>query len=220
VGDRATAPPVAVEWSSWLEWGIVLRRHLSQWNGHHGLSDRCGLHPRYGCGGAIEALVLCLRGEGRSILPSLSEVVWNSSMESYVIACNGDNVPPRVEPMTAAPEPSATGEMLRPLKRYVMNSSLPKKVVSPREKTSHDRHSPSTMTVSTDEGTIETSRGKAHCKSPYLAHQLLVFFTPIRYRVVKITCSYSEVVLRTTKHTIIYPSSGPSLEVIALHLAV
>jgi hypothetical protein len=141
-------------------------------------------------------------------------------MESYVIACNGDNVPPRVEPMTAAPEPSATGEMLRPLKRYVMNSSLPKKVVSPREKTSHDRHSPSTMTVSTDEGTNETSRGKAHCKSPYLAHQLLVFFTPIRYRVVKITCSYSEVVLWTTKHTIIYPSSGPSLEVIALHLAV
>jgi hypothetical protein len=32
--------------------------------------------------------------------------------------------------------------------------------------------------------------------------------------------SYSEVVLRTTKHTIVYPSSGPSLEVIDLCLAV
>jgi hypothetical protein len=35
-------------------------------------------------------------------------------------------------------------------------------------------------------------------------------------RVVKITCSSSEVVLQTTKHIMIYPSSGPSLEVIAL----
>jgi hypothetical protein len=29
--------------------------------------------------------------------------------------------------------------------------------------------------------------------------------------------SYSEVVLQTTKYTKIYPGSGPSLEVIALH---
>jgi hypothetical protein len=34
--------------------------------------------------------------------------------------------------------------------------------------------------------------------------------------VLKITCSSSEVVLRTTKHTMIYPGSGSSLEVIAL----
>jgi hypothetical protein len=38
--------------------------------------------------------------------------------------------------------------------------------------------------------------------------------------VVKITRSNSEVVLRTIKHMIIYPGSGPSLEVIALHLAI
>jgi hypothetical protein len=38
--------------------------------------------------------------------------------------------------------------------------------------------------------------------------------------VVQIMCSYSEVVLRTTKHTIVYPGSGPSLEVIALRPAV
>jgi hypothetical protein len=51
-----------------------------------------------------------------------------------------------------------------------------------------------------DERTIETSRGKAHCKSPFLARQLSVFFTSTRYRVVKIVCS----------------CLGPSLEVIAL----
>jgi hypothetical protein len=39
-------------------------------------------------------------------------------------------------------------------------------------------------------------------------------------RVVKITCSTFEMVLRTTKHTMIYPGSGPSLEVIALHLVI
>jgi hypothetical protein len=71
-----------------------------------------------------------------------------------------------------------------------------------------------------DEGTIEMSRGKARCKSPFLAHELLVFATPANYGVVKIMHSSSVVVLRTMKHTMIYPSSGPSLEVIALRLVV
>jgi hypothetical protein len=71
-----------------------------------------------------------------------------------------------------------------------------------------------------DNGTIETSREKACCKSPYLASELLVFFAMTRYRVVKIMRSCSKVVLRTIKHTIIYPGSGPSLEVIALCPAV
>jgi hypothetical protein len=71
-----------------------------------------------------------------------------------------------------------------------------------------------------DNGTIETSREKARCKSPYLASELSVFFAMTRYRVVKIMYSCSEVVLRTIKHTIIYPGSGPSLEVIALCPAV
>jgi hypothetical protein len=44
----------------------------------------------------------------------------------------------------------------------------------------------------------------------------LVFFTPARYRVVKITCSYFEVVLQTTKHIMVYRGLGPSSEVIAL----
>jgi hypothetical protein len=46
-----------------------------------------------------------------------------------------------------------------------------------------------------------------------------VFFAPARYRVAKITRSSSEVVLRIMKHTVIYPSLGPS-EVIALHPVV
>jgi hypothetical protein len=46
-----------------------------------------------------------------------------------------------------------------------------------------------------------------------------VFWTD-KNRVVKITCSSVEVVLQTTKHTMIYPGLGPSLEVIALHPAI
>jgi hypothetical protein len=64
------------------------------------------------------------------------------------------------------------------------------------------------------------SRGKAHCKSPMLVHQLSVFFAPARYRVVKIMCSCFEVVLRTIKNyknTIVYLGSGPCYKVIALH---
>jgi hypothetical protein len=47
-----------------------------------------------------------------------------------------------------------------------------------------------------------------------------VFSAPAQYRVVKITCSRSEVVLRTMKHTIIYPNSCPSSEVIVIRLVV
>jgi hypothetical protein len=78
--------------------------------------------------GAVEALVLCLRGEGRLILPSPSKAVWNSSMESPVMVRSGDGVPLRVELMTAAPELSPMGERLRPLKRSAINSRLPKRI--------------------------------------------------------------------------------------------
>jgi hypothetical protein len=46
-----------------------------------------------------------------------------------------------------------------------------------------------------------------------------VFYTN-KLWVVKITHSSSEVVLQTTKHTMIYSGSSPSLEVIALRLVV
>jgi hypothetical protein len=47
-----------------------------------------------------------------------------------------------------------------------------------------------------------------------------MFFALTRYRVVTIACSCSRwscELWRTTKHTIVYPDSGPSYEVIALH---
>jgi hypothetical protein len=76
--------------------------------------------------GAVEALALFLHRKGRLILPSPSEAMWNYSTESSVMARSGDDVPPRVEPMTAAPEPSPMGEGLRPTKRPALNSRLPK----------------------------------------------------------------------------------------------
>jgi hypothetical protein len=45
-------------------------------------------------------------------------------------------------------------------------------------------------------------------------------FCSDKKRVVKITRSSSEMVLQTTKHTMIYTGSGPSLEVTALHSVV
>jgi hypothetical protein len=97
--------------------------------------------------------------------------------------------------MMAALELPAMAERLMPPKRSVMNSRFPKPMVSPREKISHDRHSPSAAMVSIDGGSIGTSIGKACCNSPFLASQVLLFFAPARYRVVKIARSYSKMVL-------------------------
>jgi hypothetical protein len=92
-------------------------------------------------------------------------------------------------------EPSHMGETLRPPKWSVMNSRLSKRMVLPRENPPHNKRSPPAATVSTDDGTIGTSRGKARCKCPFLARQLQVLFSSARYRVVKITCSCSKMVL-------------------------
>jgi hypothetical protein len=66
---------------------------------------------------AGEAPVPCLLGEGRSILPSPFEVVWNSSAESPVMAHSGDGGLPWAEPMMMASEQCPMGERLRPPKR-------------------------------------------------------------------------------------------------------
>jgi hypothetical protein len=68
-----------------------------------------------------------------------------------------------------------------------MNSKLPWRTVSPREKPLRDKCSLSVEETSANEGTIETSRGKARYKSPFLAHQLSMFSAPTNYVVVKIT---------------------------------
>jgi hypothetical protein len=96
--------------------------------------------------------------------------------------------------MMTAVEPSLMGERLRLPKWLMMNSRLPKRMVSPKEKTSLDGCSLSAATVSADMGTIGPSRGKAGYKFPFLVCQLSVFFALERYRVVTIMCSYSEVV--------------------------
>jgi hypothetical protein len=111
------------------------------------------------------------------------------------MARSGYGGPPRAEPMTMASEPSPMGERLRPPKWSEMNSRLPKRMVLPRENPPHDRRSPSAVTESADDGTIETSRVKARYKSPYQVCQLSMFFAPARYSVVKITCSSFEMVL-------------------------
>jgi hypothetical protein len=70
--------------------------------------------------------MLFLMGEGWSILPSPFEVMWNSSVESPVMARSGDGGLPWVEPMTAASEPLPIGERLRSLKWSASNLRLPK----------------------------------------------------------------------------------------------
>jgi hypothetical protein len=97
----------------------------------------------------------------------------------------------------------------------MMNLKFLMWMVSPKENPPHVKRSPSAAMVIADEGTIETFRGKTRCKSPLLGRQMSVFFELARYRVVKITRSCFEVALWTTKYTIVYPGSGPSLEVIA-----
>jgi hypothetical protein len=164
--------------------------------------------------------VSCLLKEGRSILPSPFEDVGKSLTEFPVVVHGEDGGSLWVKPMTIVSETSPEGERLRPLKWSAMNLRLPKRMVSPRKQPPHDKHSLLVATTSGDDGTIKTFRGKAHCKSSFLVCQLLVFFAPVRYNVVKITRSCSEVVLQTTKQTIVYPGSSLSLEVIVLRLAV
>jgi hypothetical protein len=146
--------------------------------------------------------------------------VGKSSTEFPVVVRGGDGGSLWVKPMTIVSETSPEGERLRPLKRSAMNLRLPKRMVSPSEKPPHDKHSLLVATTSGDDGTIKTFRGKARYKSPFLVCQLSVFFAPVRYNVAKITRSFSEVVLQTTKQTIVYPGSSPSLEIIVLRPAV
>jgi hypothetical protein len=88
-----------------------------------------------------------------------------------------------------------------------MNSKFPRRTGLPRENPPHARCSPSAVMAIEDDGTIGMTKGVARCESPLLAHQLSVFFAPTGYRVVKITCSYSEVVLQTMNYKAHYSSS-------------
>jgi hypothetical protein len=52
--------------------------------------------------------------------------MWNSSVESSIMAHRGDGDLLWVEPMMVAPELFLLGERLRPPKQSTMNSKLPK----------------------------------------------------------------------------------------------
>jgi hypothetical protein len=72
------------------------------------------------------ALVSCLLGEGRSVLPSPTGAVENPSAESPVMVHCGSNGPPWAEPIATTSEPSPMGERLMPPRRLMRNSRLPK----------------------------------------------------------------------------------------------
>jgi hypothetical protein len=126
--------------------------------------------------GAGEATAPCLLGEGRSILPSPFEVMWNSLAESPIMSCNVDSGPSWAEPMMMVSKPSRMGERLRTPKWSAMHLIHAKQMVSSSEKPPHNRRSPLAATASADDETIGMPRGKARCKSPFLACQLSVFF--------------------------------------------
>jgi hypothetical protein len=77
----------------------------------------------------------------RSHVDLLGGILYHGSM---------DNGPLRVKPMKVVLESFLLEERLRPLKQSVMNSRLPKQMVSLREKPPHIKPSPSEDTTSTD----------------------------------------------------------------------
>jgi hypothetical protein len=168
--------------------------------------------------GSVKVTTLHPRGPGGPKLPPVLDVAPSSSDNSPRVACReGD--PLWTIPTYMAPKSRSWGERLRWPNRSTMNSMLPKWMPLPEARPTPVGLLSLVMNESFGDGIIRTSRRKAHCKSPLLAHQLSVFFAPARCRVVKITCSCSEVILRTTKHTIVYSGSGPCYKVIALHPA-
>jgi hypothetical protein len=60
---------------------------------------------------------------------------------------------------------------------------------------------------------------KARYKSPFLTHQLFMFSAPANNRVYKIVRFQFRGGLTNNEHIRVYPSLGPSLEVIALRPA-
>jgi hypothetical protein len=121
-------------------------------------------------------------------------------MGSPIMVRDGSSGSPRDVSVMMAAEPSLRGKRLRLPNQLVMNSTPPKWMISPGEKTSLGERLPPMAAMNADDGTIGMARGEARCKSPFLACQLSVCFALARYRVVKVTFSCSELVLRTMKN--------------------
>jgi hypothetical protein len=75
--------------------------------------------------GAGGALVLFLQEVGWTKLPSLLEAMWNSSVESSIMARNNGD-PLWVVPMKTMPKSLPLGERLKLPNQSAMNSRLPK----------------------------------------------------------------------------------------------
>jgi hypothetical protein len=96
----------------------------------------------------------CLPGKGRSVQPSLPGAMGNPSIGLPIMVCCRSDGPLRAGTMMTAPEPPPRGERLRPLNWSVMNSRLPKRMVSPGGKPSPGERSPLVTGMNTDDGTI------------------------------------------------------------------
>jgi hypothetical protein len=149
---------------------------------------------------SVEVTTLHPRGPGDPKLPLVPDAA-PSSLEDSPKAARIVDGPLWTIPTNMAPESRSWGESLRWPKRSMMNSRLPKWMAMPGARLTSVGLLLLVMTnESFGDGAIRTSRGKACCKSPFPACQLLVFFAPVRYSVVKNACSYSEVVLRAIKN--------------------
>jgi hypothetical protein len=109
----------------------------------------------------------------------MPEAMPPSSEESSSAVCNNGD-PLCTIPTKMALESHSSRDRLRRPKRSVVNFGLPKQMVSPRERLTLVKMFPLAMEESFSEVTIRTSRGKACCKSPFLACQLSVFSTLAR----------------------------------------
>jgi hypothetical protein len=69
--------------------------------------------------------------------------------------------------MMVVPEPFPRGKRLRPVKELAMSSRLSKRTVLPREKPSHDKHSPPIVAMNADDGTIGTTSRKSTLQIPF-----------------------------------------------------
>jgi hypothetical protein len=96
----------------------------------------------------------CLPGKGRSVRPSPLGAMGNPSTGLPVMVRYRSGGPLRAGPMMMAPKPPLRGERLRPSNWSVMNSTLPKQMVSPKGNPLHGEHSPLVTGMNADDGAI------------------------------------------------------------------
>jgi hypothetical protein len=104
-----------------------------------------------------KASVPGLPGKGKSALPSPIRVVGSPLMgPPIMVHCRSSGSPRGGGSVMMALEPSPRAERLKPLNQLAMNSTLSKRMVSPREKTSLGEHSTPMAVMNSDDGTIKT----------------------------------------------------------------